>query len=191
MPSKHLILCYPLLLLPSILPSIRVFSNESVLRIRWPKYWSFSVSPSNKYSGLISFRMDQFDILTVQGSLESSPRPQFKSINSLALSFLYSPTLISMHDYWKDHSFDQMDLFQQSNVSVTAWPLFLFSLEASPNSGSNLLFYFVLFLKNTLFSIGVQPINNVVIVSDEQQRDSATSMCICSPPNSPPIQAAT
>ena len=71
MPSKHLILCYPLLLLPSILPSIRVFSNESVLRIRWPKYWSFSVSPSNKYSGLISFRIDCFDFLAVQGTLKS------------------------------------------------------------------------------------------------------------------------
>ena len=106
--SNHLILYCPLLLLPSILPSIRVFSNESVLRIRWPKYWSFSFSiiPSNKYSGQISFRMDWFDIITVQESLESSPRPQFKSINSLALSFLYSPILTSVHDYWKNHSFD-------------------------------------------------------------------------------------
>ena len=96
MPSKHLILCHPLLLLPSILPSIRVFSNESVLRIRWPKYcsFSFSISPSNEYSGLVSFRMDWLDLLAVQGTLkESSPTPQFKSINSLAFSFLYSPTL--------------------------------------------------------------------------------------------------
>ena len=73
MPSNHLILCHPLLLLPSIFPSIRVFSNESVLRIRWPKYWSFSFSiiPSNEYSGLISFRMDWLDLLAVQGTLES------------------------------------------------------------------------------------------------------------------------
>ena len=73
MPSNHLILCRPLLLLPSIFPSIRVFSNESVLCIRWPKYWSFSlnISPSNEYSGLISFRMDQLDLLAVQGTLRS------------------------------------------------------------------------------------------------------------------------
>ena len=92
MPSSHLILCRPLLLLPSIFPSIRVFSNELALRISWLKYWrfSFSISPSNEYSGLISFRMDWLDLLAVQGS---SLTPQFKSINSLALSFLYGPTL--------------------------------------------------------------------------------------------------
>ena len=104
MPSNHLILCCPLLLLPSIFPSIGVFSSESVLRIRRPKYWSFnfSINPSNEYSGLISFRMDWLDLLAVQ---ESSPTPQFKSNYSLALSFLYSPTLTSIHDYWKNHSF--------------------------------------------------------------------------------------
>ena len=97
MPSNHLVLCYPLLLLPSIFPSIRVFSNESVLLIRWPKYWSFS---SNEYSGLISFRIYWFGLLAVQGILkESSPTPQFKSINSLALSFLYGTALTSIHDY--------------------------------------------------------------------------------------------
>ena len=109
MPSNHRILCHPLLLLPSIFSSIRVFSNESVLHIRWPKYWSFSfsISPSNEYSGLISFRMDWLDLLAVQGTLkESSPTSQFKSINSSAFSFLYSPTLTSIHDYWKNHSFD-------------------------------------------------------------------------------------
>ena len=86
MPSNHLILCRPLLFLPSIFPRIMVFSNESVLSIRWPKYWSFSfgISPSNEYSGLISFRVDWFDLLAVQGTLnqESSPIPQFKSISS-------------------------------------------------------------------------------------------------------------
>ena len=71
MPSNHLILCHPLLLLPSIFPNIRIFSNESVLCIKWPRYWSFSISPSNEYSGLISFRMDLFDILAVQGTLKS------------------------------------------------------------------------------------------------------------------------
>ena len=108
--SNHLISCRPLLLRPSIFPSIRVFSNELVLHIRWPKYWSFSfsISPSNEDSGLISFRMDWLDHPAVQGthSQESSPTPQFKSINSLVLSFLYSPTLSSIHDYWKNHHFN-------------------------------------------------------------------------------------
>ena len=96
MPSSHLILCRPVLLPPSIFPSIRVFSNESVLCIRWPKYWSFSfsISPSNEYSGLISFRMDWLDLLA-RDSQESSPKPQFRNIKSLVLSFLYSPTLTS------------------------------------------------------------------------------------------------
>ena len=108
MPSNHLILCHPLFLLPSIFPSIRV-SNELALRARWPKYWSFSlsISPSNEYSGLISFRMDWLNLLAVQGTLkESSSTPQFKSINYLVLSFLYSPTLTSIHDHWKNHSLD-------------------------------------------------------------------------------------
>ena len=100
MPSNHLVLCHPLLL-PSIFPSIRVFSNESVLHIRWPKYWSFSfsISPYNEYSGLITFRIDWFDLLAVQGTQESSPTPQFKSINYSTLSFLYGPALTSIHDY--------------------------------------------------------------------------------------------
>ena len=113
MPSNHLILCRPLLLLPSIFPSIRGFSDESALHIRWPKYWSFSfnISPSNEHPGLISFRMDWLDLLAVQrDSQESSPTPQFKSINSSVLSFLYSPTLTSIHDHWKNHTLDETDL---------------------------------------------------------------------------------
>ena len=110
MPSNHLISCCPLHLLPSLFPRIRVFSNESVLCIRLPKYWSFSfkISPSNEPStdllqdGLIGSPRSPRD------SQESSPTPQFKSINSSALSFLYSPTLTSIHDYWKNHSLDQM-----------------------------------------------------------------------------------
>ena len=86
----HLILCRPLLL-PSIFPSIRVFSNELPLHIRSSKDWSFSISSSNEYSGLICFRIDWFDLLAVQGTLKSSPAPQFESINSLVLSFLYGP----------------------------------------------------------------------------------------------------
>ena len=119
MPSNHLILCHLLLLLPSIFPRIKVFSNESVLRIRWPKYWSFSfsISPSNEYSGLISFRIDWLDP-SLRDSQESSPVPQFKNINSSAISFLYSPSLTSIHDYWKNHNLDQTDLCWQSNVSL-------------------------------------------------------------------------
>ena len=108
MPSNHLIPCHPLLLQLSIFPSIRVFSNESALHSRWPNYWSFSfdISPSSEYSGLISFRMDWLDLLAVQGTLKSLLQHQFKSINFLALSFLYCPTLTSIHDHWKNHSFD-------------------------------------------------------------------------------------
>ena len=97
------------LLLSSIPPSIRVFSSESVLHIRWPKDWSFSfsISPSNEYSGLISFRIDWLDLLAAQGTLKSLlPTPQFKSVSSSALSFLYGPTLTSIHDHWKNHSLD-------------------------------------------------------------------------------------
>ena len=104
MPSNHLILCRPLLLLPSIFPSISVFSNESALPIRWPKYWSFSTSPSNECSVLISFRKDWFDLLAVQGILKSLLQHQFKSINSSLLS-LHGPNLTYIHDYWKNHSF--------------------------------------------------------------------------------------
>ena len=105
MQCNHFILCCPLLLLPSIYPQIRVFSNESVLQIRWPEYWSFSfsISPSSEYSGLITFRIDWLDLLAVQ---ESSPTTQFKSSNSSALSFLHSPTFTSIHDHWKNHSLD-------------------------------------------------------------------------------------
>ena len=89
-------------------PSIRVFSNESTLPMRWPKYWSFSfsISPSNEYSELISFRMDWLDPCSPRDSQESSLTPQVKSINSTTLGFLYDPTLTSIHDYWKNHSFD-------------------------------------------------------------------------------------
>ena len=120
MPFNYLILCRPLLLLPSIFPSIRVFSSDLVLLIRWPKYWSFSfsISASKEYSGLISFRMDWLGFLAVQGTLKSLFLPQFKNINSSALSFLYSPTLTSIHDHWRSHTLDKMELCWQSNVSA-------------------------------------------------------------------------
>ena len=120
MPSNHLILCCPFPLLPSVFPSIRVFSSEPAVHIRWPKYWSFSfsTSPSNGYSGLISFRIDWFDLCCPRDSQESSLAPQFESINSSALSLLCGPTRTSIPDYWKNHSFDYMDLCYQSDVSV-------------------------------------------------------------------------
>ena len=104
MPSNYIILCRPLLLLPSFFPSIRVFSKESTLHMRWPKYWSFSlsISPSNVYLGLVSFRVDWFDLLTVQKTLKSLL--QHHSSKASILSFLYSPTLTSTHDNWKSHS---------------------------------------------------------------------------------------
>ena len=118
MSSNHLILCCSLLLPPSIFSSIRVFSKEPVLLegllSRWTKYWSFnfSISPSSEYSGLISFRMDWFGSpCSPRDSQESSPAPQFKSINSLALSLFYGPTLTSVHDYWK------------KNIALTTWTL--------------------------------------------------------------------
>ena len=107
MPSNHLILSCPLLLPSTIFPSIRVFSNESVVCIRWPKYWSFSfnISPSNEYSGLISFRMDWLDLLAVQGTLKSLLQHHSSKASILQPS-AYSPTLTSIHDYWKNHSLD-------------------------------------------------------------------------------------
>ena len=111
MSFNHLILCHPFLFLPSIFPSIRVISKESVLHIRWPKYWSFSfsISPSNEYSGLTSFRIEWFDLLAIQGNLKSLLQyhsSKAKSISCSALSSLYSPTLTSIHDYWENHSFE-------------------------------------------------------------------------------------
>ena len=105
MPSSHLILCHPFLLLPPISSSIRIFSNETTLCIRWPNYWSFSFSiiPSKEIPGLISFRMDWLDLLAVQGTLRSLP---------------HSPTLTSIHDHRKNHSLDEVDLSRQSNISA-------------------------------------------------------------------------
>ena len=104
MPSIHLVLCHPLLLLPLIPPSTRVFSNESTLRMKWPKYWSFSFSiiPSKDIPGLISFRMDWLDLLAVRGTLKSL----LQHHSSKASTLLHSPTLTSIHDHWKNHSLD-------------------------------------------------------------------------------------
>ena len=114
MPSNHLILCHPPLLLPSIFPSIRVFSNESALRISifpsvWPKYWrfSFNISPSNEHPGLISFRIDWLDLLAVQGTLKSLLQHHSSKTSILLHSaFFIVPTLTSIHDCWKNRSLD-------------------------------------------------------------------------------------
>ena len=111
-PSNHLILCCLLFLLPSIFPSIRIFSNESILCIRWPKYWSFSFNIRN--SGLISFRMDWFDLLAVQGTFKSLLQQHSSKAQVLQCSIFFT----SVHGYWTNHSFDYMDLCQQSNVSA-------------------------------------------------------------------------
>ena len=118
--SNYLVLCCPLLL-PSVFPSIKVISKESAICIRWPKYWSFSISPFNEYSGLISFRIDWFDLLAVQETLKNLLQQHHSSKASIlwccllygpTLTFLhdlYGPTLTSEHDYWKNNSFDYMD----------------------------------------------------------------------------------
>ena len=121
MPSNHLILCYPLLLLPSIFPSIRVFSSESTLCIRWPKYWSFSftsVLPMNFQGWFPNQDWLVWSPCCPRDSQESSATPQFKTINSSKLSLLYDTAFISTHDYWKTHSFDYVDLCLQSDVSA-------------------------------------------------------------------------
>ena len=103
-PSSHLILCHPLLLLIPICSSIRVFSNESTLHMRWPKYWSFSssISPSKEHPGLISFRMDWLDLLAVQGTLKSL----LQHHSSKASILQHSAFFTSIHDHWKNHSLD-------------------------------------------------------------------------------------
>ena len=108
MPSSHLILCHPLLLLPPIPPRIRVFSNESTLHMRWPKYWSFSfsISPSNEYPRLISFRMDWMDLLADQGTLKSLLQHYSSKASILWCSAFFTVQLTSIHDHWKNHSLD-------------------------------------------------------------------------------------
>ena len=118
MPSNHLTVCHPLLVLPSIFPSIKVFSSESVLHIRWPKYWSFSISPCHEYSGLISFRMDWYDLLAVQGTLKSLFQHHSSKVSVLQCSAFFM--VQHSHSYmttgksqvWLD------GLWWQSNVSV-------------------------------------------------------------------------
>ena len=119
MPSNRLTLCRPFSSYPQCFPASGSFSSESALRVRWPKYWSlnFSISLSGKYWGLISLRIDWFDLLAIQGTLKSLLQHRSsKTIGSLALSLLYGPALTSVHDYWKNRSFDSTDLCWQSEV---------------------------------------------------------------------------
>ena len=120
MPSNHLVFCYPLLLLLAIFPSIRVFSNKLALCIMWPNYWgfSFSISPSNEYSGFISFRIDWFGLLAVKGSLKVFSSTTVGKHQSFGAQHYLWSTLISAHDYWKNHSFDYMDFCWQNDVSA-------------------------------------------------------------------------
>ena len=135
MPSSHLILCRPLLLLPPIPPSIRVFSNVSTLLMTWPEYWSFSFSiiPSKEIPGLISFRMDWLDLLAVQGTLKGLLQ-HHSSKASLVLNLLYGPTLTSVHDYWKNYSFDYTDLCWQSDLFAFFTTLSSFVIAFLPKS---------------------------------------------------------
>ena len=120
-PTNYLILCRPLLFPPSIFPSIRVFSNESPLRIKWPKYWSFSfnINPSNEYAGLISFWMDWLDLLEVEGILKSLLQHHSSKASIIQCSGFFTVQPISIHDYWKSHSLDWMNLCWQSNISAS------------------------------------------------------------------------
>ena len=122
MPSSHLILCCQLFLLPSVFSSIRVFSSDLIVHIRWPKYWSFSfsISPSNEYSGLTSFRIDWFDLLAVQGTPKSLL--QHHNFDSSALSLLYGPVLTSLYDYWKPQLSMQFISF---NKCTTLWQVLM------------------------------------------------------------------
>ena len=117
---NHLFLCQLLLLLPLIFPSIRIFFSESALHIRWPKYWSFNftISPSSEYSGLVSFRINWLDLFAVKGLSRVFFSTMIQSINSLALSLLNGLPLASIHDYWKNHRYDYVEVSWQSDVSI-------------------------------------------------------------------------
>ena len=128
MPSNHFILCCPLLLLHPIFPRIRFFPNELAVRIRWPKYWSFTFS-NQSFHGILGddFLQDELicSLCCPRDSQESSPAPQFESINSSALCHLYCPALTSIHDYWKDHRLEYMDLHLKSDLCFLAHCLVL------------------------------------------------------------------
>ena len=166
MPSNHLILCHPLLLLPSVFPRIRVFSSESVLPIKWPKYrsFSFNISPSNEHPGLVSFRMDCWSPCIPRDSQESSPTPQFKSISSSPLSFLYSPTLTSVHDYWK-------------TIALIIWTFVGKVMCQLFNMLSSLVITFLLRSKHLLISWLQSP--STVILEPRKIKSDTVSPSIC------------
>ena len=179
-PSNRLILCHLLFLSPSIFPSIRVFSSQSVLHIRWPKYWSFSFSihPSYEYSGLISFRMDWLDLLAVQGTLKSLLQHHSSKASILqVLSFLYGPTLISIHDYWKNHSLDKMDLCWQSNVSLLFNMLYRLVIAFLPRSKN-----FLISCLQSLSAVTLEPpkIKSLTVSIDFPSFNFMAAITICS-----------
>ena len=138
MPSNHLVLCCPLLLLPSVFLSIRVFSNESVLCIMWSEYWSFSlsISPSNEYSGLISLRIDWLDLLAIQGTLKSLLQHHSSKASILHRSAFLMVQLSPIHNYKKNQSFDYTDLCQQSNVSAFLYAVLICHIFSSKEQAS-------------------------------------------------------
>ena len=162
MHSSHLILCCPLLLLPSIFPSIRVFSDESALRIRWLKYWSFSfsVSPSNEHSGLISFRMDGLDLLAVQGSLEFFPTPQFKT-SILQRSAFFTVQLL--HPY----------MTTGKTIALTRWTFVDKVMSLLFNMLSRLVITFLPRSKRLLIS-WLQSPSSVILEAPPQKKKSDT-----------------
>ena len=171
MPSIHLILCHPLLLQPSVFVSIRVFSSESVICIRWPNYWSFSfsISPSSEYSGLISFRTDWLDLFAVQGPLKSLLQHHSSKASILWHSVAYSPTLTSIHDYWKK----AIALTRQTFVGKVMFLLF--------NMLFMLVIDFLLWSKDLIFFLKEQVSFNflasVTICSDFGAQENKVSHC--------------
>ena len=163
MPSNHFILCYPLLFLPSIFPSVRVFSNESVLHIRWPKYWSFSISPSNEYSGLISFRMDWLDLLAVQGTLKSLLQHQGSKATVLRCSVFFMVQL--SHPYRTTGK----------TTALTKWTFFSKVMSLLFNMLSRLLITFLPRSKRLLISWLQSP--SAVILEPPQYKISHCFHC--------------
>ena len=169
-PSNRLNLRYPLLL-PLVFPSIRVFSNELAICIRWPKYWrfSFSISASNEYSGLISFRIDWFDLLAVQGTLRSLLQHHSLKASVLRCSAFFIVQLSHWHDYWKNHSFNYTDLCRQSNVCfvIHCWHSFSSKEQASFNF--------------SLSSMGSQELDTSYRLNHHHQFNPHLTMLFCFP----------
>ena len=136
---NHLILCCHLLLLPLIFPSIRVFSNELALLIRWSKYWSFRINPFDKYSGLISFRLDWFDLIAVQGTLKSLLQHHISKASILQHSTFFMVQLSHPYMTWKNHSFDYKDLCWQNVSFLICWVLVCYYFPSKEQASLNFM----------------------------------------------------